>query len=48
MYSDNNSDVSVSPLKICFLLVDPKHDYNLQKTPSQSDDSKHLSQDNRS
>ena len=30
MHPDCNSDVSVSPLKICFLSVDPKHDYYLQ------------------
>ena len=30
MHSDCNSDVSVPPLKIFFLSVDPKHDYYLQ------------------
>ena len=30
MHPDINSDVSVSPLKVCFLLVYPKHDYYLQ------------------
>ena len=30
MHPDVNSDVSVPPLKICFLSADPKHDYYLQ------------------
>ena len=30
MYADINSDVSVSPLDICVLSVDSKHDYYLQ------------------
>ena len=32
MHPDCNSDVSVPPLKIFFLSVDPKHDYYLHKT----------------
>ena len=30
MHPNINSEVSVSPLKICVLSVDPKHDYYLQ------------------